>query len=474
MKRAISFVISILAIIPLTSCSPTSGREDVINPNLDLTKNISLNIVGRFESFPAIDLAAEKFHKKYPNATITYEYMANYTNTTTGLAARLAEKPESVDLFITDRVTVNNAFLPYSLDIMTKVGNGFSLEDTFSPLVDNFVLDDGTEVKKLPSIPLGGDMRGLFVNKSLLAKYNIAIPSNRSDLIASFITLKGLGCSPIFGNPSSVAQQLYYPYIVNRITSSSDYQATWEKVNNADEAEVLRICDPIFRDVYSNMTNYWYDYDGDRNKYNDLDIFNSSDKTMKAFFNVFNDIKQEGCGDIAYFPSSLASKPDFDRIKKDYAPDIDFDFIPAPVGENGGFSYISPSTGIAINKNGTNVDWSVEFLDYIFCRNINIAFSEQVSLLPNVVDLLEYSSKKLEIPLDRISHLGQATFKYNFFSVVNSKFLSPTSKGNNKKYMIKTQVETDPETGEPIYEYSFYSYDYYLETFKTELAKHRS
>jgi len=59
-----------------------------------------------------------------------------------------------------------------------------------------------------------------------------------------------------------------------------------------------------------------------------------------------------------------------DKTKEDYHSEIDYEFILSPVGDQGGYAYLSPSAGIAINKNSFNKEAALDFLNYFFSEKV--------------------------------------------------------------------------------------------------------
>ena len=54
-------------------------------------------------------------------------------------------------------------------------------------------------------------------------------------------------------------------------------------------------------------------------------------------------------------PGAMSLKGVMAKVKEDYHSNIDYEFILSPVGDEGGFAYLSPAAGLAVNKNSTNV-----------------------------------------------------------------------------------------------------------------------
>ena len=130
----------------------------------------------------------------------------------------------------------------------------------------------------------------------------------------------------------------------------------------------------------------------------------------------------------------MSLKTSLDKYKEDFHSDVEYEFILAPVGDEGGFAYMSPSEGIAVNKNGQNVDWALEFLNFLFSRQENSVYAKENSIIPNTKDAETYINKTFNMKGTRVTQLGQVSFDYVFYNVIN-KTLVDVSKANAPKYM---------------------------------------
>jgi spermidine/putrescine-binding protein len=104
------------------------------------------------------------------------------------------------------------------------------------------------------------------------------------------------------------------------------------------------------------------------------------------------------------------------------------------VGDDGGYAYLSPADGIAINKNSANTAWALEFLNYLFSPQINKTFAADQNIISNTADAMDTIKSQFSVQPDHICQLGQVTFDYVFYNVIK-KSLMDVSKGNNPKYM---------------------------------------
>ena len=454
MKKKHLALVLVFALIAglLAGCANTAGKtaavatEQAVAAATDAP--VTLIVAGGWEDCRAIETVGRKFTEQYPNCTIVYEYLQDYYES---LKKRTTGE-NAVDIFFTVNIQPESDMLPYALDVNSR--SDIDLSGTFDGLIDNFTFrEENATQKKLYAIPLGAEMRGLYINKTLLDSLGITIPTDQASLLAACETLKQNGYIPFHGNPGDFSQTLLYPWVCNLIANADDPKAVYEKVNKreAGVSELLR--EPMAL-MYTLVENGYYDY---KRAQTELNLFNGSADIEYAryFFNIQEKgdtwEKADDLGQIAFMPSPLSIRSVIDKVKEDYHSTIEYVFVPAPVGKQGGFVYLSPAHAIAVNKDSANLDWSARFINYLFQAENNQLFAKEFNVIPNTKDALAYVTKMYDIPSNRVCHLGQVTFDYDFYNTV-FKDLLEVSKANNPKYM---QTNEDGTT-------SLYPLEYYM------------
>lgn len=422
-------VLMALAGLTLAGCSakPTPAA------GLDKDQSLRLTIAGPWVESVAIDSAAVAFTKLYPNCEVVYEYVQDYDM---NMPKRL-EGSGVADLFITNNIQADSAYLPYAYDLLSN--QSLDLSETFPGLIDNFTFG-GKDGGKLYAVPMGAELRGMFINKTLLATLGLSVPQNRSELLAACETLREAGYVPLQGNPSGFAQQMMYPYIASLIANAEDYQTVYNRVNDREAGVSQLFKDPVSF-LYDLTQKGYYQY-----KYVETELGLFTDTTNEAvaryFLNVLADDKLSGdykkkddVGQVAFMPSVMSRTSVIEKTKEDYNSQIDYAFILSPVSEEGGYAYLSPSQGFAVNKNSEHLDWAVAFLNYIFSKDVSQRFAELENIIPNTKTAFDVITKQFDVPANRICELGQVTFEYGFYNIIQ-KTLVDVSKSNNPKYMV--------------------------------------
>ncbi len=408
----------------------------------------------------ALEDIGHRFHEIYPNCTIEYEYLQDYYET---LAKRLPEESNKLDLFFSSNVQEGSVVLPYSLELFSQ-SEALDLSETYEGMIKNFTYmnSDSNAPAEIYAIPTGGELRGMFVNVTLLKSLNLSVPTNQQELLNACKVLSENGYVPLHGNPGSFGQQLLYPYVCNLIANSDDYQTKYQQLNSC-EAGVSAFFEEPMSLMYQLIENKYYNY-----KYveNELAMFidSSNEGIARDFLSIgMNEsgeyYKKDDLGQVAFMPAPMTTSGTIAKTKEDYHSNIEYTFILSPVAEEGGFAYMSPAQGLVINKNSDQLDWALEFMNFFFTSQNNKAYAEEFGIIPNTSDALSYIENKFDIKENQISQLGQMTFDYGFYGII-TKSLVEVSKANNPKYM---KDET-----------TLYDFSYYMDRLETRFEEQRT
>ncbi len=476
LKRAVSLVLAavlgagllggctepaapVSAALPESSETVTSADavQPELNPNLDTTEDVTLIITGPLADFKAIESAAQKFGALYPNCHIEYEYLQDYRDT---IEKRIANAPDSVDLFITDNIQADSPLYPYALELIGQ-SDKLDLSGTFDGLTNNFKLL-GTDKNELYAVPLGGEVRGLFVNKTLLDSFGIPVPQNRTELFAACETFKSNNIIAFQGNPGSFSQLLLFPYITNIIASAENHDEVYKSINSCDESAAELFREPM-NFMYTLTEKNYYNYKYVENEYGFF-IDSDTDSNIKCFINITadgeNEKKLDDLGKVPFMPGTISMQSQLDKLIDDYHSKIEYEFILSPVSDEGGFAYMSPARGIAVNKQSENTDWALEFMDFLFTEENNKAFAEEFNITPNTRDAVSYVANQFGIPESRVTQPADIAFDYGFYNLITKPLLN-VSKANNPKYM------NDDGSGNV----TMYDFEHYMDELKARFAE---
>jgi ABC-type glycerol-3-phosphate transport system substrate-binding protein len=427
-KTAIFNIVCLLLIIGTSSCGGVPSEDDVYikNASLDTTKEVNLKITGSGSDNKGVEAVISDFTSLYHNCNIEYEYVQNYI---TSLPKRLNEEPTSVDLFLTENIqpAVTGAkkvgtevFIPYALDLYS-VSDKLDLSKTFEGLKKNFEFMGAENTGALYAVPTGAEMRGMFINKTLLADHSLSVPTKYSEFMNCCQVLSKAGYIPIQLNPGTMGQITMFPYVANLIANAANYQDTYNKVNTC-EAGISELFRQPFQELYDMVYNNYYNYKYIETTYSNFTSTNLTDM-CRAFFNLVADadgnlVANVEASKVAFMPGTISMLTTLEKYKEDHHSNVDFGFSLSPLSEEGGFAYLSPAIGMAVNKGTANLDWSLEFMKFFFSAQENKKYASEQTLIPNINEAPSYITSKFTVDATHISQVGQVTFQYQFYNII--------------------------------------------------------
>ena len=474
MKRLSSSVAVLLCLALCASCaaglagcagSGAGARPESYsaNPALDVSREVELRIGSGKETWPEMDEVIAKFEEVYPNCSISCEYIEEYS---TNLELRLKQADQRIDIFRTTNIqptTSAGVYKDYCVNLISEESAAIlDLSHCYKGLVDNFRYTGAENTQY--AVPYGGEMRGMYVNTTLLDSLGLKTPTNRAELLECCAVLYDAGYIPLQSSYDTFAQQLLYPYICNCIVNGGAYEETYAAIENIDAGISELFRDP-YTFLYGLVEKGYFDYD--RVKRELGYTFDGSEGKARDFLNVIQVAdgvyeKQDDVGKIAFLVDTQSFEGSLAKEKENYHSAIEYEFILSPVGEDGGCAYLSPSDALAVNKSSNNVDWALEFLNFFFQPEVTREFAAWSNKIPNTADaLLSYN-----VDESHISDVGQVTFGYTFYKTVTTPMMGGyedmpgISKLNDPKLMVENADGTRSLA---------YTVEDYLERLESEL-----
>ena len=185
-KRSLAAVLALAdAVMLLGGCSSGKMNDSALgsyslNKNLNSGENVSLHIEGTLSDFKALENVISSFEKLYPECDIEYEYLQDYEN---AIVTRLSNN-DNVDLFMSYNIQKDSPYMEYALNL-DNCGSSLDLSTTYDGFIKNYTYADGSSngTSKLYAVPLGGEIRGMYVNTTLLSSMGLSTPENYTQLI---------------------------------------------------------------------------------------------------------------------------------------------------------------------------------------------------------------------------------------------------------------------------------------------------
>lgn len=320
----------------------TETKTEGFVPSLDTEKSVSLETAGCLGNFEALDQVINAFNEYYPNVTITYEQ-----NDMQALADYLKNN-SYVDFFMTSDANVRSK----DQENLYVYDNCLNLaeQDIDTSSIDPELIKAGTVDGKLVRLPLARLMCGLTVNKTLLEKEGLEIPQTYEEFLSVCKTLKAKGYTPIQSSKFHACSDLVLPMAMSILGNSKELTA---KIQNGDTSYADSLI-PVYEKLDELLQNGYIS-----SKVNDTYPDDNYDGAILKFFE----------GDVPFWVTTTES---FGGMKKREskseafsADPFEYEFINAPLGDDGSYDYEEPWYGFSVNKDSEELDYAVEFMKFL-------------------------------------------------------------------------------------------------------------
>ena len=350
-NRMIAFAsVAALVVTGITGCGADNSQktntadetaQEEFKPSLDTDASVTLDIAGVMGNFEALDQVINDFNEYYPNVTVNYEQ-----NDAQALTDYLKNN-NYVDIFMTSDANVRSK----DQENLYVYDNCLDLSDDIdTSTIDPELIKVCTVDGKLVRIPLAKLMCGLAVNKTLLEKEGLEIPQNYEEFLSVCETLKSKGYTPLQSSKHHACSDLILPMAMVTLGTDEELKDL-VKAGDSSYADslvpVYEKLDEILQKGYiSSEVNDTYpddNYDG-------------------AIMNFLE-------GDVPFWVTTTES---FSGIKKREAKSeafsaepFEYEFIDAPLGDEGVFDYEEAWYGFSVNKSSEEIDYAVEFMKFL-------------------------------------------------------------------------------------------------------------
>ena len=352
MKKAIrKIAVMAMAGIMLAGCTTKKTEEQKTGfvPALDTSASVTINVVGAYDNFPSLDKVALDFAEYYPNVIVNYSKVDDYNNVMDML---LVDNPD-VDIFM-----ATNTWVKTSSVVDDVVVNLYDTDMDLTALDEGVLESAKSGDGELYRLPLFSVCSGLIVNTTLLKENGLEIPTDYEEFINCCETLKAAGYTPIYGydaDGKTTFSQGLYSGMVMTMAAKADADGTTSKAINAYEEGA----ESIYLDALEKIEDF--SKLGYYSKETNSEITDSYENAILRFFE----------GDVPFLAatSETMSGTAKRESKSESFTDNPFEytFIATPLGEDAGYVYVNCSAGLALNKNGANLEYAEEFLRF-YCQ----------------------------------------------------------------------------------------------------------
>lgn len=370
--------------------SESVAQTTEFEPRLDTQKAVTLDVSGFFGNFEALDQVVNAFNEYYPNVTVNYEQ-----NSGAQLVEYLNNNPY-VDIVMTDDTNFRyEDWTDYY--VLDKVAD-LSTEDIDLSAVQEEMLESCTYDGKLARLPIGLNLSGMVVNKTLLEKEGLSVPTNWQEFLDVCAALKAKGYTPIQGAQTMVYADLVYNMAMTELATDDTLVAA---LNNGDEKAVEAMT--VVMERLQTLLDEGYTDPAVNAEYPD----DNYDGAILKFFE----------GDVPFW---VCNTEKYSGMKKReskseaYSADpFEYSFLYVPTGDNGAYEYVEPWFGFSLNKNSDSYDYAVEFMRFM-------AREEQMDTLASVKGVPSAAKASTDARYDAVRNTEKAEARcVNTGSVLN-------------------------------------------------------
>lgn len=339
MKKISKNILSVITfssvlLISLVGCEKNNNYK--FSPQLNTDEKLTLNILGYFGNFEALDAVTNDFNKYYPNISFNYQQVSG-----NNLVAFLDSNFQT-DIFMTSSDTISSTnLIDYCLDLSTV---NLNLND-----VDQTMLTTSYKGNFLHSLPIGQNIYGIITNVTLLKKEGLDIPKNYDEFINTLNTLKTKRYVPLQSSSTKIYPELTINMMVNTIQEDNEL---YNDLINGNLKSYSKI-ENIFN-IVSNIQNNEYSLDEVNNLY---PFDNYNDAILRFFegnvpFWVCNSEKVSGMKKRETKSETFKANP------------FEYTYIYAPLGDKGSYVYHEPWYGLGISKRSPSIEYAKEFMRF--------------------------------------------------------------------------------------------------------------
>lgn len=338
----------------------TAGKkEEAFSPKLDTEISETLEIAGFMGNFEALDQVMNEFNEIYPNVIFSYDHNTEF------MLPEYLEAISNVDLFMTTDRNIKTEEMSdyfvqeYCLDLTAE---GITLDAVRPEMVTDCTVDG-----KLFRVPIAMQTYGIVVNKTLLEKEKLSVPTNYQEFMDVMEALKAKGYTPLQGSDQHLYGDLMVNMAMNLIAQDADLEKELEEKSDAAVDKIL----PVFERLEEIIDNGYTDYE-----LNCTYPTDNYDGSILAFFE----------GDMPFYVCNAecvsGMKKRESKSETFSANPFDYEFMYAPIGENGVYAYTEPWYGFSVNKNSAQKELAVEFVRFMATKIDEMA---NIKGLPSVV-----------------------------------------------------------------------------------------
>lgn len=230
-KRVFAFMMAIVMLTGMTSCATgTKDGEDVANfptkkedssfqPSKDCDSNYecTIDVVGVWGNFEALEQAALDFKEYYPKIEVVYSQLSDVN---TDIENRMASG-KGIDIYMHNWFDTNDEKKAFLWENATDLSEaGLNLEE-----LEQNILNTGYVDGQLKMIPIYLRTYGLMVNEDLLKEHGMEIPETYEEFLACCETFKKAGIAPVLLQGNNNLVLTYNQHLIAQVMKNEKRDA---------------------------------------------------------------------------------------------------------------------------------------------------------------------------------------------------------------------------------------------------------
>ena len=372
MKKMMSIFLTLMMILSMTACGSEKQEEAVqegFKPSLDTSVSCNIKIAGGYDNFEALEAEFDRFNEYYPNVELAYTKVDDYNN----MIGTVLDGNDAPDIYVNYSWMYGRDQYKSSIDHAENLADpaiGLDLNLIRSNILLN--TDDGT----LPMVPVFSNTYGMLVNQSLFEKEGLSVPTTYDKLIEVCNSFRDKGYdNPIMGfskeETTSIFTLAVYPLFCDSVADDKD---AVDKLNSLDAS-----AGEYMRSSLEKITQFLDDSGVNLNECDKIE--DNYEAVILRFFE--GDIPMMTCsGDTV-----SGTKKRESRSEAFTANPFTYTFVPLPIADDGAIFLDMSNLQFSVNKNGTNLDVSNEFMRFLITSEELNEMAQNKGLMSPTKDL---------------------------------------------------------------------------------------
>ena len=331
---------------PAAAAEQTPIDSSAFVPSLDTQMSATLEIASFMGNYEALDQVMNDFNEIYPNVQFTYDHNSIH------MLNDYVVNNAGIDIFMTADQNVTRPDI--DSDYVGTECLDLSQEDINLSAIQEDALKACTVDGALLRVPVAMNPSGIVVNKTLLKNEGLEVPTNYEEFLTVLAALKDKGYTPIQGSE----QHIYSELMVNMAMDILSADESLLPALQAGDDKAVEAMLPVFERLGTIMDKGYTDY-----ALNSTFGTDNYDSTIMAFYE----------GDMPFY---VCTAECFSGMKKreskseSYSANpFEYEFLYAPLGDNGVYAYTGPWYGFSVNKDSDEKELALEFLRFMTCTD---------------------------------------------------------------------------------------------------------